>query len=54
MCATCPVACTPASVRPATVSATGARTVRPKASVSTPATVRRPGCGAQPEKSVPS
>jgi hypothetical protein len=53
---TWPVACTPASVRPATVSPSGVSTPtsRVNASVRTPATVRRPGCAAHPEKSVPS
>jgi len=53
-CATWPVACTPASVRPATVRATGWRLICARASCSTPCTVRRPACTAQPEKSVPS
>ena len=52
--ATCPVACTPASVRPATVSMTGPRSTAVSAPIRTPATVRRPGWTAQPEKSVPS
>jgi len=41
-------------VRPATVTPTGSRNTVDSASTSTPHTVRRPGCTAQPEKSVPS
>src|SRR5262249_53343671 len=53
--ATWPEACTPASVRPATVS--GARSRRSaiaSARSSSPWTVRSPGCAAHPRKSVPS
>jgi len=55
-CATCPRACTPASVRPATTRRTGsgARTTVVSAADTSPSTVRRPGWAAQPEKSVPS
>ena len=53
-CATWPTACTPASVRPATTSRTGSRSSTRRASVSSPATVRRSGWTAHPEKSVPS
>src|SRR3954453_11207931 len=52
--ATWPVACTPASVRPATVSATGTRSTVARAASSSACTVRRPGCLAQPDSAVPS
>ena len=52
--ATCPRACTPASVRPATVSVTGSRAMVAMAASSVSCTVRRPGWVAQPAKSVPS
>src|SRR4051795_8527143 len=52
--ATWPVACTPASVRPATVSATGTRRTVASAASSSPWTVRRPGWAAQPDSAVPS
>src|SRR3954447_338701 len=52
--ATWPVACTPASVRPATVSATGTRSTVDSAASTSPWTVRRPGCLAQPDSAVPS
>ena len=44
-------ACTPASVRPATVSVLGSTA---SAAATSATTVRRPGCIAQPRKSVPS
>src|SRR5215470_3646097 len=55
-CATCPRACTPASVRPATVSAgdSGRRTTRASAPSSVSCTVRWPGWRAHPEKPEPS
>jgi hypothetical protein len=52
--ATCPSACTPASVRPATESDGRSRRMRSRASSRTPSTVRTPGCLAHPRKSVPS
>ena len=54
---TCPVACTPASVRPATTSGRSSSAPAapwPAPPSGRPATVRRPGCTAQPEKPVPS
>ncbi len=45
---------TPVSVRPATVSATGSRSTVSSAVSSSPCTVRRPGCLAQPRKPEPS
>lgn len=46
----------PASVRPATTSRTGSgeRSTLVSAADNSPSTVRRPGCIAHPEKSVPS
>jgi hypothetical protein len=52
--ATCPVAWTPASVRPAARTITGVRNTVDSASSMTPATVRWPACDAHPAKSVPS
>ena len=52
--ATWPRAWTPASVRPATVSATGSRRIVSSAVSSSAWTVRRPGWLAQPEKPEPS
>ena len=54
--ATCPSACTPASVRPATDSFGSSPSSFPSASVSTPSTVRtcRSRCRAHPRNSVPS
>ena len=52
--ATWPRACTPASVRPATVSETGSRRIVSSAVSSSPCTVRRPGCAAHPRKPPPS
>lgn len=51
-----PRACTPASVRPATVSSTGSdsRITVCNADSSSPWTVRSTRCFAQPEKSLPS
>ena len=50
-----PRACTPASVRPATVSSGwSSRRMRRSAAWSSPCTVRRPGCTAHPENPVPS
>ena len=49
-----PIAWTPASVLPATVSATGSRRTVASAASSSPCTVRSPGCAAQPRKPVPS
>jgi len=55
-CATWPRACTPASVRPATVSRgpAGKASTRPSASSTVCWTVRRPGCRAQPWNADPS
>src|SRR5215470_1473695 len=55
-CATCPRACTPASVRPATVSAgdSGRRSTRTSAPSRVSWTVRWPGWRAHPEKPEPS
>src|SRR5215469_11332766 len=55
-CATCPRACTPASVRPATVSAgdSGRRSTRASAPSRVSCTVRWPGWRAHPEKPEPS
>src|SRR5688572_26716032 len=52
--ATCPRACTPRSVRPATLSATSRRRMVASASSSTPCTVRAPGWRAQPANPEPS
>ena len=52
--ATWPRAWTPVSVRPATVSSTGSRRTVASAVSSSPCTVRRPGCRAQPRKPLPS
>ena len=51
-----PVACTPASVRPATASRTSSPSVRGNNSRSTPSTVRTEGsrCAAHPRNAVPS
>src|SRR5215203_3737940 len=51
---TWPHACTPASVRPAPTSSTGARTTVEIVRWSSPSTVRTPGLGAKPWNSVPS
>src|SRR5262245_55603513 len=51
---TCPVACTPASVLPATLRTGGPPRIRSSAPVSSPSTVRSPGWAAQPAKRVPS
>ena len=53
-CATCPVAWTPASVRPATTSRGSPPRIRARASSRVPCTVRSPGWRAQPRKFVPS
>src|SRR5262249_12683015 len=52
--ATWPNACTPASVRPATVRSTSRRSTVCSALTTSAATVRRPGCCAQPAKGPPS
>ena len=53
--ATCPVACTPASVRPATASPLPAREDARRAPPARhPRPSARPGCRAQPRKPVPS
>ena len=52
--ATCPVACTPVSVRPATARSSQLGKTASRASRTTPSTVRRPGCRAQPRNPVPS
>ena len=57
--ATCPIACTPLSVREAPMSVTGSRRISRTASSSTPCAVRSGGspggcCFCQPLKSVPS
>src|SRR5262249_3687030 len=51
---TCPVACTPASVLPATLMTGGPPRIRSSAAPSSPSTVRSPGWAAQPAKRVPS
>ena len=51
---TFPSACTPVSVRPATARFSATEKSEPSASPTTPSTVRKPGCAAQPWKSVPS
>ncbi len=50
---TCPVACTPASVRLATTMSPR-YVVQQIERANTPATVRAPGCSVQPVKAVPS
>ena len=52
--ATCPSACTPVSVRPATASSSQPGKTPSSAARSEPSTVRSPGCAAQPRKPVPS
>ena len=47
------MACTPASVRPAHVRWTSRRSSVSRERVTSPATVRRPGCAANPQKSAP-
>src|SRR5262249_33282324 len=51
---TWPQPCTPASVRPAQVIVTGARSTRSIAAARVPLTVSTPGLGAKPAKPLPS
>ena len=52
--ATCPVACTPASVRPATARPSQRGSTASRASRRAPSTVRSPGCRAHPLNPAPS